>query len=79
MLQHSNVDCALIGDVTEVGAAVAEGDCQQFSNGGYNSYGAQELDSMGLPAMLLEEAPNPALLSGEFIIADHRLNVLYIA
>lgn len=32
---------------------------------GYNAYGAQELDAMGLPAMLLEEAPHPATLDGK--------------
>ena len=37
---------------------------------GYKSYGAQELDSMGLPAMLLEEAPNPATVAGELLALD---------
>ena len=32
---------------------------------GYAAYGAQELDAMGLPAMLLEEAPHPATLDGK--------------
>ncbi|XP_067950997.1 coiled-coil domain-containing protein 81-like [Watersipora subatra] len=32
---------------------------------GYMTYGAQELDSMGLPPMLLEEAPNPATLAAK--------------
>lgn len=50
----------LLGD-----GEAAEGNLIQTE--GYKTYGAQELDAMGLPAMLLEEAPNPATLAGESV------------